>query len=404
MQDKILLYLGITLFCGLLFGRLAKLVRLPNVTGYLIAGLVIGPCVLKILPAGMLSSLDIISDVALGFIAFAVGCEFKLSYLKKVGAGPVIIAVCEAFGAILLVFAGLLVAGYPADFSIVLAAIASATAPAATIMVVRQYKAKGPVTDTLLTVVALDDAVALMGFGIAAAIAQAIAGTASSIAMTVLKPVLEIVGALAIGAVMGLLFQIPLHFFKKDGNRLIITCGFIFLGVAIADLLGLSSLLLIMAMGATLINVVKTNNTVPKIADYVTPPIFLLFFAISGAELDITVLPGIGLVGVIYLLLRVIGKIAGASLGAAIAKSPPAVKKYLGPTLLPQAGVAIGLSLIATQMFPTYGATIRAVILCATFVYELIGPAVTKIALKAAGEIVLPGRRTPQPPKPAGES
>ena len=393
MPDNYLLYLGIVLFAGLIFGRLAKLCRLPNVTGYLVAGLLLGPSFLNLIPQGTLSHLDIISEVALGFIAFAVGSEFKLTYLKKVGPGPLIIAVMEAFGAMVLVFAGLTIAGFPADMSILLAAIASATAPAATIMVVRQYRAKGPVTDTLLTVVALDDAVALMAFGIAAAVAQAMHGASSSLVWTVTKPLLEIVGALGIGGVLGLLFLVPMHFFKKDSNRLIITCGFIFTGVAVADLLGLSSLLLIMAMGSVLVNVAKADNSIPRIADSVTPPIFLLFFAISGAELDIRVLPSIGLVGVLYLVLRVLGKMGGAALGGIIAKSPPTVKKYLGFTLIPQAGVAIGLSLLATQMFPSYGPQIRAVVLCATFVYELIGPAVTKLGLKAAGEIKEPASK-----------
>ena len=387
METQYLLTLGIMLFTGLAFGRLAKLVKLPNVTGYLVAGLVFGPCFLNLFHAELLPSLDIISDVALGFIAFAVGSEFKLSYLKKVGSGPVIIAVFEAVMAVVVVFLSLIALGYPADFSLVLSSIAAATAPAATIMVVRQYNARGPLTDTLLTVVALDDAVALMAFGIASAAAQAIGGQSTSILVTVLTPIIEIVGALGIGFAQGLLFLFPMKYFKKDGNRLIIVCGFIFFAVGLANLLNLSSLLLIMAMGATLINVAKVQNTIPRIADFVTPPIFLLFFVISGAELDASVLPTIGLVGVTYVVMRVAGKWLGAMLGAFIAKSPSVVKKYLGPTLLPQAGVAIGLSLIATESFPAYGAKIRAVILCGTFIYELIGPAVSKFALKAAGEI-----------------
>ncbi len=387
METQYLLTLGIMLFTGLAFGRLAKLVKLPNVTGYLVAGLVFGPCFLNLFHAELLPSLDIISDVALGFIAFAVGSEFKLSYLKKVGSGPVIIAVFEAVMAVVVVFLSLIALGYPADFSLVLSSIAAATAPAATIMVVRQYNARGPLTDTLLTVVALDDAVALMAFGIASAAAQAIGGQSTSILVTVMTPIIEIVGALGIGFALGLLFLFPMKYFKKDGNRLIIVCGFIFFAVGLANLLNLSSLLLIMAMGATLINVAKVQNTIPRIADFVTPPIFLLFFVISGAELDASVLPTIGLVGVTYVVMRVAGKWLGAMLGAFIAKSPSVVKKYLGPTLLPQAGVAIGLSLIATESFPAYGAKIRAVILCGTFIYELIGPAVSKFALKAAGEI-----------------
>ena len=387
METQYLLTLGLMLFTGLAFGRLAKLVKLPNVTGYLVAGLVFGPCFLNLFHAELLPSLDIISDVALGFIAFAVGSEFKLSYLKKVGSGPVIIAVFEAVMAVVVVFLSLIALGYPADFSLVLSSIAAATAPAATIMVVRQYNARGPLTDTLLTVVALDDAVALMAFGIASAAAQAIGGQSTSILVTVMTPIIEIVGALGIGFALGLLFLFPMKYFKKDGNRLIIVCGFIFFAVGLANLLNLSSLLLIMAMGATLINVAKVQNTIPRIADFVTPPIFLLFFVISGAELDASVLPTIGLVGVTYVVMRVAGKWLGAMLGAFIAKSPSVVKKYLGPTLLPQAGVAIGLSLIATESFPAYGAKIRAVILCGTFIYELIGPAVSKFALKAAGEI-----------------
>lgn len=387
METQYLLDLGILLFAGLVFGRMAKLVKLPNVTGYLIAGLVFGPYCLNVIHEDLLPNLDIISDVALGFIAFAVGSEFKLTYLKKVGTGPVIIAVFEAVCAVAVTLAALLIAGFPADFSVVLASIAAATAPAATIMVVRQYNAKGPLTDTLLTVVALDDAVALIGFGIASAIAQTLAGESSSFVWVVVKPVMEILGALLLGFLMGCLFLIPMKFFKKDGNRLIIVCGFIFLGVGIANMLGVSSLLLIMAMGSALVNVAKVENNMSKIADYVTPPIFLLFFVISGAELNISVLTQIGVVGIIYVVMRSIGKILGASLGAVAAKSPAAVKKYLGPTLLPQAGVAIGLSLIATQMFPDYGATIRAVVLCGTFIYELVGPALAKMSLKAAGEI-----------------
>ena len=385
METQYLLTLGIMLFTGLAFGRLAKLVKLPNVTGYLVAGLVCGPCFLNLFHAELLPSLDIISDVALGFIAFAVGSEFKLSYLKKVGSGPVIIAVFEAVMAVVVVFLSLIALGYPADFSLVLSSIAAATAPAATIMVVRQYNARGPLTDTL--------AVALMAFGIASAAAQAIGGQSTSILVTVMTPIIEIVGALGIGFALGLLFLFPMKYFKKDGNRLIIVCGFIFFAVGLANLLNLSSLLLIMAMGATLINVAKVQNTIPRIADFVTPPIFLLGIleegdgAITGAELDASVLPTIGLVGVTYVVMRVAGKWLGAMLGAFIAKSPSVVKKYLGPTLLPQAGVAIGLSLIATESFPAYGAKIRAVILCGTFIYELIGPAVSKFALKAAGEI-----------------
>lgn len=387
MEFSVLGYLAIVVFSGMLFGRLVKKIKLPNVTGYLLAGLVIGPCCLKILPKDLLSQLDIISEVALGFIAFSIGSEFKLSYLKKIGIAPIVIAVFEAVCAVVLVFLGLVAIGQSVPFSLVLAAIAAATAPAATIMVVNQYKAKGPVTSTLLTVVAVDDAIALMAFGICVAIANMLNGQNGNVAWTVLKPVVEIVGALGIGAVMGVLMLFPLRFFKKQGNRLSIIVATVFLGAAVADAFGLSSLLLCMALGSVFVNISQESTEVMKVSEMITPPIYLMFFVISGAELDVSVLAGIGLIGVVYLVLRVLGKIGGAALGAVLMKAEKNVVKYLGFSLLPQAGVAIGLSLVATTVVPEYGATIRAVILCGTLIYELIGPVVTKIALKKAGEI-----------------
>lgn len=387
MEFSVLGYLAIVIFSGMLFGRLVKKLKLPNVTGYLIAGLVIGPCCLKIVPKDLLSQLEVISEVALGFIAFSIGSEFKLSYLKKIGITPIVIAIFEALCAVLLVFLGLVAIGKEVPFALVLSAIAAATAPAATIMVVNQYKAKGPVTSTLLTVVAVDDAIALMAFGICVALANMINGQGGNVTMTIVKPLVEIVGALLLGGVLGGLMLVPLRFFKKAGNRLAINVGTVFLGVALAGLWGLSSLLLCMALGAVFVNISRESAEVMRVSEAVTPPIYLMFFVISGAELDITVLASIGVIGVIYLLLRVLGKIGGAALGAKMMKADENVVKYLGLALLPQAGVAIGLSLVATTVVPQYGATIRAVILCGTFIYELIGPVAAKIALKKAGEI-----------------
>ena len=255
-------------------------------------------------------------------------------------------------------------------------------------MVVKQYKAKGPVTETLLSVVALDDAVALIAFGIAMAVVNTLQHPGeTSIAWAVAKPFVEILGSAGVGIVLGLLFRIPLRFFKKSSNRLIITLAFTFMGTSLATMLGLSSLLLCMFMGATLINLCPDGADILDIADTVTPPIFLMFFVISGAELNLFILPKIGLLGVAYILARVAGKIGGASLGAVIARSKPTVQKYIGFTLIPQAGVAIGLSLMAAKVLPDIGETIQAVILCGTFVYELIGPVCTKLALTGAGEI-----------------
>ena len=382
-----LLYLALMIFTGMLFGRLAKLVRLPNVTGYLVGGLIIGPSVLNLIPSDAISGMTIISNVALGFIAFSIGNEFKISYFKRVGATPIIIAILESLLAVVFVVIGLLAAGCSLPFSLVLGSIAAATAPAATIMVIKQYKARGPMTETLLSVVAIDDATALIFFGICVAIAGALDGGSASLASALLSPLIEILGAVVVGFLLGLIFLIPLRWFKKDGNRLALIIGFVFLGVGLADLCGFSSLLLCMAMGAALANFSSETPNIMKLADGLTPPIFLLFFVASGAELQLSVLPSIGVAGVIYVLLRVAGKLAGASLGGVLCKAAPAIKKYLGLALVPQAGVAIGLSLIATTAVPEYGATIRAIILCATLIYEMVGPALSKLSLKKAGEI-----------------
>lgn len=388
MELNTILYLSILIFAGLLFGKLAKLIKLPNVTGYLVAGLLVGPSVLGIIPETALAGFDIISEVALGFIAFSIGSEFKLSYFKKVGIAPVIIAILEAMLAVVAVVIGLLIAGFDLPFSLVLGSIAAATAPAATIMVVKQYKAKGPVTETLMSVVALDDAVALMAFGFAVTAAKTMTSTGdTNIVMSILSPFIEIFGSVILGFVLGIAFMLPLRFFHSASNRLIITIGMVFLATGLSDILGLSALLCCMSMGAMLVNVSNSSSELMKLSDNITPPIFLLFFVVSGAELNLGVIPTIGLVGVLYILLRVVGKLVGAWLGAKVTKAPETVSKYLGYTLVPQAGVAIGLTLVAQTVVPEYADTIRAVVLCGTLVYELVGPMISKTALQKAGEI-----------------
>lgn len=383
-----LFYMAVMLLGGLCAGRLVKQIHLPNVTGYLLVGLLLGPCVLNVLTAEFVMDMRLVSDMALAFIAFTIGAEFKISYLKKVGPTPVVIAILEAAAAVVVVAVSLVIFGFDLELALLLGAIASATAPAATMMVVRQYQAKGPLTETLISVVALDDAAALMAFGFASAAVTAMNFPGEvSLAVSIAKPFLEILGAGVVGAVLGVLFTVPLRYFKKPSNRTIILTGFVFLGSAVAEMLGLSSLLLCMCMGAVLTNVSAAAPAIMKLADNVTPPIFLMFFVASGAELDLGVLKEIGLIGIIYILARVLGKIGGAFLGASIMKAPDTVRNYIGFTLIPQAGVAIGLSLIAANSLPTYGPTIRAVVLCGTLIYELVGPGITKMALKKAGEI-----------------
>ena len=385
---NVFLYISVIIFTGMLFGRLAKFIRLPNVTGYLVGGLIIGPAVLNIIPAEALKGFDLISEIALGFIAFSIGSEFRISYFKRVGATPIVIAIFESFFAVLFVAAGLIVAGNGVPFSLALASIVAATAPAATVMVIRQYKAKGKVTEALLSVVAIDDATALIFFGIASSIARGMMGSSSvSFLSAFVIPFGEILGAIAIGFVIGLIFIIPLRWFKKDGNRLALTIAFVLLGTGVAKLTGFSSLLLSMAMGAALCNMSSQSTHIMRLADSLTPPIFIMFFVVSGAELQLSVLPSIGVVGIIYVVFRVIGKMSGTFVGGRLCNADKSIRKYLGPCLIPQAGVAIGLSLVVTGILPEFGARIRAVILCGTLIYELVGPGITKLCLSKAGEI-----------------
>lgn len=381
-------YLALSLFLALIAGKIVKQVKLPNVTGYLIMGLIAGPYCLNLVPADMVSKLSIIPEIALGFIAFSIGSEFKLSYLKKVGKAPIIIAILEAVGAVVFVDLALILTGNDIAFSLVLGAIAAATAPAATLMVVKQYKAKGPVTETLLPVVALDDAAALMCFGLSVAVAKSINSTEEvSVISTILNPVIEIVGALLIGAVLGVIFRFLAKFYTGRGNRLAITYAMVFLCIGVCDYIGWSALLACMAMSAVLVNTSNASDVIFEQVDRMTPPVFMLFFFLSGADLNLGLLSKVGVIGIIYIIFRVVGKVVGAAVGGKISNAKPIVQKYLGFTLIPQAGVAIGLAATSMTVVPEYGETIRTIILCGTVIYELIGPVTTKIALKKAGEI-----------------
>ena len=294
----------------------------------------------------------------------------------------------EAVGAVLAVDLALILTGNNVAFSLVLGAIAAATAPAATLMVVRQYEAKGPVTDTLLPVVAIDDAVALMCFGLSVAIAKSINSIGEGLMLaTLIVPVIEILGALLLGASLGVILKFLTAWYSGKGNRLTIAVAMVFLCIGVSVKLGLSALLACMAMSAVFSNISELSEEVFKQVDRITPPIYLLFFFISGAELDITILPTVGTIGAIYVIFRVVGKVMGSAFGAQVSKAEPAVKKYLGFTLIPQAGVAIGLAGMTTSIVPSYGYKIQTIILCGTIIYELVGPLVTKIALVKAGEI-----------------
>ena len=410
-MELLLLFIGGILFTGLLFGKLARFVHLPNVTGYLVGGVVFA-LILKLFKIDddynkYKDSIELIPTIALGFIAFSIGTEFKFSYFKVVGIKPIIIAIFESIGAVIFVLVGLLILHFinPNIVSIpvamMLAAIASATAPAATIMVIKQYKAKGEVTSNLLSVVALDDAVALMLFGIMFAIANTVSNhNNSNVVFSIFKPFLEVIASLGVGFAVGFLITVLLKWFTGRGNRLTVVLALILIVSSLEAIIrenlhwdfSFSTLLACMMMGAVFTNTNPTEkvNTVMELVDRFTPPILLMFFVISGADLDLASIKEVGLIGIIYIIARVIGKVVGASIGGVATKSSPEVKKYLGWALVPQAGVAIGLSLVAMNALGAddpHASAIRTVVLCATLIYELTGPLLTKMALKKAGEI-----------------
>ena len=385
---NVLLALSIAMAVGLLMSRFIRLIHLPNVTAYLIAGLLVGPYVLNVLSPELNSELAIISDVALGFIAYSIGSEFKLTYLKEIGVKPMVITLFEGCTASLFVFVTLLLMGQPLPLCLALGAIAAATAPAATLMVVRQYKANGPVTKMLLPVVAMDDALGLMLYAVMMAIARTIErGTALTVTTLLLKPLGEILGSLALGVALGLVLVYVLRFFHSRGNKLALTIMMVFAAVGLSSMWGLSSLLVCMMLGATMVNLCSQSNVMLEQCDRFTPPLFLLFFVLSGANLDLSVLPTVGMVGVAYVLARALGKSLGGTMGAVVEKCDPNIVKYLGLTLIPQAGVAIGMARMSMTALPEYGAVINAVVLSGTLIYELTGPVITKIALTRAGEI-----------------
>ena len=382
-----LLLVGITMMAGLIMSRAAKLVKLPNVTAFLVAGLIIGPCVAGIISREQAESMGIISEAALGFIAYSIGGEFKLSYLKKIGKAPLTITFFQGMTTAVCVDVGLILFGVDVPLALLLGAIGLATAPAATLMVVRQYKADGPVTQMLLPVVAMDDALGLMVFSISAAVAQGMLGGEVTISSMLLTPLIEIVGSFALGAALGWLLAFGARFFASRGNKLALSIALVLAGVGLCDILNLSSLLVCMMIGAMMVNLSQQREVLIEQCNRFTPPLFLLFFVLSGADLDLSVLPSVGLIGVAYLLLRCIGKWGGTYLGAVCVKADKHIRHYLGLTLLPQAGVAIGMAALVSARFPTLAAQVNTIVLAGVLVFELIGPVITKIALTKAGEI-----------------
>lgn len=405
----ILLSISIALLTGLLLSRLAKKINLPAVTAYLVAGILIGPFVLGALNVPgigitheQLAGFSIISDVALGFIAFSMGNEFRIEQLKKIGKKATIIGIFQAVITTIIVDIFLISLHFimPDKFSlsaaIVLGAIATATAPAATLMVVKQYKAKGPVTDILLPVVAIDDAVGLVVFAISFGVAKSISLGNFDLLSIVLEPILEIIFSLGLGLIMGALFSFVERFFHSRSKRMAISVTFVLMTVALSLLkfeiggihIGFSSLLACMMLGTVFCNTCDFSEELMHRADRWMAPILILFFVISGAELELSVFSegSVLIIGLIYILSRSIGKYFGANISARVTKCDKNIIKYLGITLLPQAGVALGMAMKAVELGPE-GNIVRNITLFAVLIYEIIGPFLTKVALTKAGDI-----------------
>ena len=409
-----LLSSALALLIGLLMTRVFKLLKLqlPDVTAFLIAGVIIGPyCLGRLGIPGVgfstteeVEGLSVISNTALGFIAFSIGNEFLLTQLKSIGKQAIVVGIFQALAATLLVDLALLGLHFllpdilSVEATIVLGAIATATAPAATLMVVRQYKAKGKLTDILLPVVALDDAVGLAVFAVSFGIAQSIVTGNTDIFGILVEPLIEIAASLLLGAALGWVLTILERTFFSNSNRLSLTIAFVVLTVALSMLkfeiggikVSFSTLLVCMMLGTVFCNICPLSHDLMERADKWTAPLFALFFVLSGAELELSVLLNVAvlIVGVTYILARSVGKYIGSYVSCAATKCDPVVKKYLGITLLPQAGVALGMCVTAAKLGTSDGVLIKNIILFSVLIYELFGPMLTKWALTKSGDIL----------------
>ena len=406
---QVLLSIAVSLLAGLLMSRVVKPLKLPAVTGYLVAGLLIGPFALGAIGIdglgftsfAQVDALKPISEVALGFIAFAIGNEFRVKQLKTIGKQAAIVAVVQALGATILVDVSLLLLHLlmpdkvTVPVAITLGAVATATAPAATLMVVNQYKAKGPLVDLLLPIVALDDAVGLVLFAVSFGIAEALGSGSVDAFSVAVNPLLEILGSLVLGALAGWVLTLLERLFHSNRNRVAMTIGFVFLTVALSKLdlplgkatLGFSPLLVCMMLGSVFCNLCPLSDEIMERADKWSSPLMVLFFVLSGAELELGVFAKLSsvLIGLVYILSRCLGKYFGARESSRMMGCEHKVVKYLGITLWPQAGVALGMCVTASQL--PDGALIRNIVLFAVLVYELAGPVMTKWALTKAGDI-----------------
>ena len=392
--SAVIIALALMLFAGYLMTRLTKLVRLPNVTAYIITGILLGPYCLKAVPAQVISGTSFLPDIALAFIAFSTGEYFKVETLRKNGLKIVVITLFEALVASLVVFlVSYWVLKLPLAFSLVLAALASATAPASTMMTIRQTGSKGEFVDTLLQVVALDDVVALTAYSVAISAAHALTGAGGGVTQQIVIPILKNIGAFVLGGVFGVALTISMQRKHSTDNRLIIAIGLLFAFCGVCSAMEVSPLLGCMCMSTVYINMTGDDKLFKQL-NYFSPPILLLFFVRSGLSFRLDTLftradagsVSLMAAGIVYFAARICGKMGGSYLGCLVTKKPAKVRKYLGLALIPQAGVAIGLADMCARLLGNdIGTSLQTIILASSVLYEMIGPGCAKLSLYLSG-------------------
>jgi Kef-type K+ transport system membrane component KefB len=386
---NLLLKISIVLLVGVIGGKAARIFRLPNVSGYLVAGLFLGPSFFKFVGAQDIETFSIINDIALAVIAFSIGNEFIIKDMRKLGKSIVIITLAEVVGAIGIVFTVMYgIFHQPFAFSIIIAAMSAATAPAATLLVIKQYKAHGPLTKTILPVVALDDIFGIVAFGIAMSLAKMSIGKQEfSVIQMIRGPVIEIGGSILLGFIIGVALVLVAK--RSSGRDELQAVSLVAIGIAtgISSHVGLSPLLTCIVMGTTMVNTLHNSKRVfDSVNDFVSP-FYVLFFTLAGASLNLNTLVTVGLMGVAYVIARASGKMLGAWIGAKAVKADPVVQKYLGYALFPQGGISIGLIVLVRQQLPEYATAISTIIMFSVLIYEVSGPIFAKLAISKANEI-----------------
>ena len=381
---EVLISVATILFFGTIFGKLIKLFKLPEVTGYLLSGLLIGPYILNLVSLDDIYILEPLTIIALTFISFLVGAELKWKYVKKLGSKPFVIGLITSLCALFLVTIGCILLGYDYKVSLLLGAIATSAAPSSVLMIVKEYQARGELTKTMLSVIAISDILSVVLFGICLALVK----ENTSIILSLLEPLKEIIFSLLVGGILGYTIGYLSRYLQKHGDIITLIIIAIFVNILFCDLIGISQLLSAMIMGITFINSFNSHITdkVLDVIDDISAPLLIIFFVLSTASLDFNTLPSIWLIGLVYIILRIVGKIIGNFIGSKITKESKNITKYLGLTLLSQTGIAIGLATLAANIIDN-GKLLVAVVLASSFIYDIICPLLVKYVLKKVQEI-----------------